>query len=164
MQTSGTDFAAACAAPLGALATQFGDGEVRLAGAFAETFDGPALDSGRWLWGDWNGGNSYTPNPGGTLQLSGANGAWARSQSTLMRQTIEGLVAFGAAPWQHFGLGSDGFQSSQYLLFSTFNTSDHVFARSNNNGSEICTDLVLFRPASTSTGSNGWRRTSGAMS
>ena len=143
VQSSSADLGAACATPSNVAITRFGDGEVRLAGAFADTFDGPTLDSGRWAWGDWTGNSSYTPIPAGTLQLSGSNGAWVRAQPAFTRQTVEGVLAFGASPWQHFGFGSNGFVTNQYLIFSTYNTSDHLFARSNSNASEVRTDLGL---------------------
>jgi hypothetical protein len=140
VQTSAADFGAACVSPSDVAVTEFGDGEVRLAGSFGDTFDGPALDSSRWLSGTWNGG-SYTPLPSGTLQIGGANGAWLRSQSTFAHGTIEGLISFGAAPWQHFGFASDSFENDRYLILSTVGTTDHLYARSNNNGSEQRTDL-----------------------
>jgi hypothetical protein len=140
VQNSVVDFGAVCASPSSVAVTEFGDGEVRLAGSFGDTFDGPTLDSTRWLWGTWNGG-SYMPSPTGTLQISGPNGAWLRSQTTSTHQTIEGVMSFGAAPWQHFGFASDGFQTDQYLILSTAGTPDHLYARSNNNGAEQRTDL-----------------------
>src|ERR1051325_7737562 len=53
VQTSAVDFAAACATASGAMATSCGNGDVRLVGGYADTFDGPALDGGRWAAGDW---------------------------------------------------------------------------------------------------------------
>ncbi len=87
------------------------------------------------------GGGSYSPTPNGTLTVDAPGGAYLRSQSTVARATVEGTLTFGAAPWQHFGFGSDGFESNRYAIFSTLGTSNHLFARLNNNGSEQQIDL-----------------------
>jgi hypothetical protein len=140
MQTTLNDFAATCAVADGAFATHGGDGALRLSGAFADAFDGSSLNATLWATGTWNGG-SFAPTPSGTVALNGPNGAWLRSQSTFTRQTLEARVTFGAAPWQHVGLGSNEFESNRYLIFSTAGTTDRLYARSNNNDTEWRTDL-----------------------
>jgi hypothetical protein len=139
-QTTLADFTAACAVASDVIATRGGDGALRLAGSFADPFDGPTLNTVRWASGTWNGG-SFAPTPNGTATLEGPNGAWLRSQPTFTRQSLEALVTFGAAPWQHVGFGADGFEGNRYLLFSTVGTTDRLYARTNNNGSEQRTDL-----------------------
>ncbi|MEM8531294.1 MAG: hypothetical protein AAGF95_10655 [Chloroflexota bacterium] len=130
-----SDFGASCVASNNTVSTFIGDGDIRLAGAFADPFDATTLNSTNWLWGTWNGG-TYTPNPNGALDVSGPDGAWVRSQDSFNTVTIEGQLSFGAAPWQHFGFGSNNFINNRYAIFSTFNTNDTLFARINNNGSE----------------------------
>ncbi len=107
-----------------------GDGAVQLGGSLADQFDGPGLDPASWSWGNWSGG-SYSPTPNGTLTVDASGGAYVRSLDTVTHATIEGTLTFGAAPWQHFGFGSDGFESNRYAIFSTLGTSDHLFARLN---------------------------------
>jgi hypothetical protein len=139
-QTTLADFSAVCAITTDILTTRGGDGAFRLAGAFADPFAGTTLNTTRWATGTWNGG-SFSPTLNGTVTLEGPTGAWLRSQSTFTRQSLEAIVTFGAAPWQHVGFGADGFEGNRYLLFSTVGTTDRLYARTNNNGSEQRNDL-----------------------
>jgi aminoglycoside N3'-acetyltransferase len=140
VHTSLSDFGT-CSVTNGTTIAHLNDGAVQLAGTLAETFSGPSLDTGRWLAGQWDGG-SFSPTLNGTLSVDAVGGAFVRSQSTTSSNTsIEGVLTFGAAPWQHFGFGSNEFEGNRYILFSTFNTSDRLFARLNNNGSEQQVDL-----------------------
>ena len=135
------DFQAACAVADGTLANSTGDGAVGLDGAFRDDFAGPSLVSAQWASGTWSGG-SYTPSfSGGTLQVAGVNGAFVRSQGTFTTRTLEGVVEFGAGPWQHLGFASLGFEANRYFIFSTLNNSTNLFARTNNNSNEVRTDL-----------------------
>lgn len=135
------DFLAPCVATDGTLATSAGDGAVGLDGAFRDGFDGASLDGARWASGSWSGGG-YTPSvSGGVLQVAGANGAYVRSRSTFSGQTLEGVASFGAGPWQHLGFGSQDFEGDRYLLFSTFNGSSNLYARTNTGQGEQRTDL-----------------------
>ncbi|MEI7645817.1 MAG: hypothetical protein WCJ55_16210, partial [Chloroflexales bacterium] len=114
---------------------------VGLDGAFRDTFDGPSLDTTRWIAGTWNGG-TYTPTfLNGAVQVIGSTGASLRSSTTFTTRTLEGVAEFGAGAWQHLGFGSLGFAGDQYLLISTYNTSTSLFARSNSGGGEAQTNL-----------------------
>lgn len=135
-----SDFNANCSTGTDVAISMIANGEIRLAGSFGDAFSGSALNSERWLWGTWNGG-SYTPLVNDTLQVGGSNGAWVRSQPTFKYKTLEGVIEFGAAPWQHFGFGTQDFEGNYYLIFSTMGTSNRLFARSNSNAAETNTDL-----------------------
>ncbi len=51
-QTTATDFSI-CSTLGDTAVTGQGNGAVQLAGSLADQFDGPALDSSRWLAGNW---------------------------------------------------------------------------------------------------------------
>jgi hypothetical protein len=138
---SAAELGAACARLEGTLVTHVGDGEVRLAGPLTERYEGSSLDSSRWVAGRWDGGAFSATVADGRLQLSHPNGAYVRSVATYARRTVTGVVEFGAGAFQHVGLGSLDFEGSRYLLFSTFNTTNRLYARSNNNVSEVFSDL-----------------------
>jgi RHS repeat-associated protein len=131
-QTTEADFGA-CATPNNTTAVSTGGGAVQLAGQLADTFTDPTLDAQRWLSGVWSGG-SYTPTlSSGALTVDASGGAWVRSRQTFLAATVEGNLTFGTAPWQHFGFGSDSFVGDQYAIFSTYTSSNHLYARLNNN-------------------------------
>ena len=135
------DFQAACVVADGTLATSTGDGALGLDGAFRDDFAGPTLASAQWASGTWNGG-SYAPSfSGGATLISNPNGAFLHSQATFTTRTLEGVVEFGAGPWQHLGFASLDFEANRYFIFSTINSSTNLFARTNNNSSEVRTDL-----------------------
>jgi RHS repeat-associated protein len=140
-QTSTTDFGA-CATANGTTTVTTGGGTVQLAGALADDFTTPQLDAARWQWGVWSTG-SYTPSlDNGALEVDAPGGAWVRSRQTFLAATVEARLTFGAAPWQHFGFGADGLAGGQFALFSTAASSDHLYARlDNNSGSEQALDL-----------------------
>lgn len=123
------------------MVTQSGNGEVSLAGTLFDDFAGSALNSATWLSGNWSGG-SWTPTfTSGAVQVAGTNGAWVRSQSRFTRRSVEGVIEFGAATYQHFGFASENFDGNRYAIFSTAGTTNRLYARSNNNASELQTDL-----------------------
>ena len=142
MHTTLADFQTACVVASNTLAVAgTDDGAVGLDGAFRDTFDGPSLDTTRWVAGTWNGG-TYTPSfLNGAVQVIGSTGASLRSSTTFTTRTLEGVAEFGAGAWQHLGFGSLGFSGDQYLLISTYNTSTTLFARSNSGGGEVQTNL-----------------------
>ena len=113
-------------------------GELSLAGAFGDTYATAPLDA-QWTGGAWAGG-AYTPTvSGGVLTVD--NGNFVRSTATRAVATLEARAQFGNAPWQHIGWGDLNFANNRYLLFSTFNNSTNLWARSANNGPEQRTDL-----------------------
>jgi Big-like domain-containing protein/Calx-beta domain-containing protein len=135
------DFAQSCAVPASAIVTRVGDGEVRLAGVQGDEYTGATLDTSQWIAGTWSGG-AYTPVPsGGILSLSNATGAYVRSISTFALSSLESSVRFSALPWEHVGWGSLDF-SAGYAMFSTYNTSTSLFARTaDTSGTETQTNL-----------------------
>ncbi len=67
---------------------------------------------------------------GGQLTL---DGAWAGTTATYTSgRAIEFVATFGAAANQHGGFGVDYNTSANWAMFSTFNTTDTLYARSNN--------------------------------
>jgi hypothetical protein len=131
-QTSAADFGP-CDTLSDTTVVSTGGGAVQLGGQLADTFADPSLDAARWLSGVWSGG-SYTPTlSSGALTVEASGGAWVRSQQTFLAASVEGNLTFGAAPWQHFGFGSDSFVGDQYAIFSTYTSSTHLYARLNNN-------------------------------
>ena len=140
--TTLADFDQPCAVTDGIYVSDVAGGSLALMGSLSDEFAGPVLDGSKWTSGAWGAG-SYTPVfDNGAVLLSGPAGAWIRSAASYTRpRTLEGVVEFGAGPWQHFGFGDDGFGSGHYLLFSTFNTTNRLFARSSYLSSEQQTDL-----------------------
>ena len=105
---------------------------------FGDTYATAPLDA-QWTGGAWAGG-AYTPTvSGGVLTVD--NGNFVRSTATRAVTTLEAHAQFGNAPWQHIGWGDLNFANNRYLLFSTFNNSTNLWARSANNGPEQRTDL-----------------------
>jgi hypothetical protein len=140
IHTTVSDFGAACAMPTSTIVTRVGDGEVRLAGTQGDEYSQASLDPARWVAGTWSGG-TYTPAPaGGVLSIANANGAFVRSATELPVTTLEATVQFTGAAWEHVGWGRLNLDS-RYLLFSTFNTTTNLFARSNAGTGEQRTDL-----------------------
>ncbi len=140
-QTSFADFGQACAVTANTHITDIGGGAVALAAAFADDFNGAALDGTLWASGNWSGG-AYTPLPNlGILQVNAPLGGWVRSVPAFTHGTIEAVAEFGNGAYQHIGFGSDGFVANRYFLFSTFSGNGHLYARANNNTSEQNVDL-----------------------
>lgn len=142
MQASALDFEAACAVNENTHISWLNNGLVQLAGTLHDTFATAPLAADNWIYGSWENSGSYTPIiDNGILSISGSNGAWLRSQAPFGTATLDAIAAFGAAPWSHVGFGSDGFAGNRYALFSTFNTTNRLFVRTNNNGAELRTDV-----------------------
>jgi Bacterial Ig domain/Calx-beta domain len=134
------DFGAVCSIQTGAIVTNVGDGEIRLAGTQGDEYALSTLDTAKWVAGTWSGG-AYTPVlSGGILSISNASGAFVRSSVVLPVTTLESTARFTGAQWEHVGWGSLDF-SGPYLLFSTYNTTTNLFARSNVGGGEQQTNL-----------------------
>jgi hypothetical protein len=140
--TTFVDFDQLCAVLSGATVSDIGGGSVLIAPTFLDNFDGPSLNGALWTSGAWGGGGFTPAFENGSLVLSGPTGVWVRSLNSFGKpRTLEGIVEFGAGPWQHFGFGDDGFGNGHYLLFSTFNTANRLFARSSFSSNEQQTDL-----------------------
>jgi hypothetical protein len=140
-QTTFADFSASCAVPTNAISSGLTDGEVRLAGTQGDEYSLPTLNPAKWVTGTWSGG-TWSPAPaGGVLSISNSTGAYVRSATTMPVTTIEATARFTSALWEHVGWGGSNF-SGGYLIFSTYNTNNTLFARSSANGStETVTNL-----------------------
>jgi methionine-rich copper-binding protein CopC len=107
-------------------------GGVQLAPPFSDDFTGTALSS---AW-------TATPTGGGTASTTVSNSILSiratevDSVQTYSNVPIEGMVSFGAAPYQHFGIATSlsSVGGNSWALFSTVNTSNTLFARVNANG------------------------------
>jgi hypothetical protein len=139
-QTTGLDFAS-CGPFSNTILTAVGDGEIRLAGAFGDEYAGAALNTAQWVAGTWAGG-AYAPAPSnGVLSIAGASGVFVRSAATMPVTTLETTARFTGAPWEHIGWADLGFAGGHYLVFSTYNGTTDLYARSAAGGAEQRTDL-----------------------
>jgi hypothetical protein len=138
---SATPFdAGSCAVSANAIVTHVGGSEIRLAGVSGNEYSGSTLDPTQWTAGTWSGG-TYAPTPsGGMLSIAGANGVYVRSVASMPVTTLEATVRFSAAPWEHVGWGTLNF-SGAYAVFSTYNTTTTLFARTYTPSGELQTNL-----------------------
>jgi Calx-beta domain/Bacterial Ig domain len=118
-----------------------GDGAVRLAGQLSDEYNGSSLDA-QWVAGRWD-GTPYAPVPANGMLTIGDPPAldWVRSAQTYPLTTFEVRAQFTASPAEHIGLGSLGYAGNQYLIFSTFNGTTQLYARSNMGAGEQTTPL-----------------------
>jgi len=114
-------------------------GELRLAPVLQDSFTGSGLESGTWGSGLWSSSGSVAVANGAL----GVNGSWVRSAGSFSAVTLEASVTMGSAPYQHFGFATDlnGGASTAWALFSTYNTTNTLFARTLVNNTEIRTSL-----------------------
>ena len=135
-----TDFAQSCAVQTSSIVSRVADGEVRLSGIQGDEYTGTTLDASKWIAGTWSGGG-YTPSlTGGILSLSNSTGAYVRSVSALPVTTVESSVRFSGLPWEHVGWGGLDFGNA-WAIFSTYNTTTSLFARTNPGTNEQVTNL-----------------------
>jgi hypothetical protein len=103
-------------------------------------FDGSALPAD-WTSHTWEslggGAGGFANVAGGSLTVDGAEAQTAAS--FVPTRAVDFVATFGGAPFQHVGL-SDGFNSA-WAIFSTSNTTNQLFARTNNGGATIDTPL-----------------------
>jgi hypothetical protein len=141
LQTTVGDFSSGTNS--GTVVTNEAGGEVRLAPALADEFGGPSLNGTVWTSKSWapdGGGPSVTTVSNGILTTGGT--ALLSTQS-FVNSPVEAMVAFGAAPYQHFGLVTsfDAAAGNYWALFSTWGTTNTLYARVDANG--ITTDVSL---------------------
>jgi hypothetical protein len=107
-------------------------GELQLKSAFADDFNGASLGS-QWYTNTWNSGAAANVS-NGTLSLSGEQ---IRSRYTFSAVPIEARLAFGPSTYEHFGLATNMSSTSynSWAVFSTFNTTNTLYARVNVQGS-----------------------------
>ena len=134
-QTTVADFAGACTARTRTRVTGTGDGEVLLAGALGDDFDGATLGA------EWAAGPDAPLLSGGVLTVSGPDWTWewVRSASTHVVTTFEARVQFHPAQYQHVGWADEGI--NQYLIFSTHTGDGNLYARSSIGTPEQTTSL-----------------------
>jgi hypothetical protein len=139
--TTVQDFSATCGAGptlTNTTITEDGDGEIALKATLEDYFRNTSLDTATWATGAYGATAPAVAqqNDELTITSSPAGGSYVRSIATQRRGILEADVTFSAGRDQHFGWGAPGFSSDQYLIFSTYTTSDTIFARSNNVGIE----------------------------
>jgi hypothetical protein len=122
--------------------TDSAGGEVTLTPAIDAPFDGSALPAD-WTSGTWE---SAGGGPGGTTTVAGGsltvNGTFAATSASFgSGRSIEFDATFGAAPFQHVGFGVDLNNVAAWAMFSSNNTSNQIWARTNASGSTINTPL-----------------------
>jgi len=124
----------------GTAVTDLAGGELTLAPAVGTEFDGPGLPAD-WSTSTWesqgggSGGSATTV--GGSLSVSGA---WAGTTASFgPSHSLELEATFGAQQFQHAGF-SDTFDTS-WAMFSTNNTTNQLYARTNAGGTSIDTPL-----------------------
>jgi methionine-rich copper-binding protein CopC len=140
IQTSVSDFNAGT--QNGTMVTDTAGGEVSLASSFNDDFDGSALSSA-WATTSWapsGGGPTSVTVSAGILSVAGAE---VLSTQTITSTAIEGRVAFGVTPYQHFGMATDfsSVAGNFWAIFSTAGTNNTLFARVNSFGAT--TDVSL---------------------
>jgi hypothetical protein len=138
VQTTATDFSAGT--QNGTAVASSSGGEVQLATTnFTEDFSGSALNGSAWTTNPWVGGGGATV----ANSVVSVAGAEILSAQTFTNVPVEGYVNFGAASYQHFGLATDlaALTGNYWAIFSTFNTTNTLYARVNANGAT--TDVSL---------------------
>ena len=135
--TTTTDFAAGTL-DSGTYVSQTGDGEVILAPTVGEEFSGgPGLPSG-WSSIPWTGGAATVSS--GALAVDGTLAATDTYYSA--GRSIEFVATFGEDTFQHVGFGQSlASLSESWAMFSTLNTTNTLYARTDNNGTQV-DDLI----------------------
>jgi hypothetical protein len=127
--TTAVDFSAGSSAGCSIVAHS-GDGEVTLAPAIGEEFSGVSVPSG-WSSTPWTGGTAVVSNGLATVDgtLLAYNTYFGAGRS------LEFTATFGAESFQHVGFGQAMADTSEsWAMFSTFNTSNALYARTDNAG------------------------------
>ncbi|MDB5309385.1 MAG: hypothetical protein JWO38_3587 [Gemmataceae bacterium] len=137
LQTSVADFTTGTTA--GTVVTNDSGGEVTLAPLFHEDFNGTTLSATTWATNSWAAGGTLTVSNG--ILTVGRSGVLSTQGFT--NTALEGRVQFGASAYQHFGWAT-GFASTAgnyWAVFSTYGTTNQLYARVNANGST--TDVAI---------------------
>ena len=135
--TTVADFSAG--SPTNTYVSQTADGEVILAPAVGTEFSGASLPSG-WSTSPWTTGGTSIVGAGALTD----DGALAATDTYYgSGRSLEFVATFGADTFQHVGFGQllQSVAGESWAMFSTFNTSSSLFARTNNNGTT--TDTLL---------------------
>ncbi len=137
VDTTEADFSAGIPDPTLAL-TRTTDGEVTLKPEIGAEFSGTALP-GDWTTASWNTGSQITVQNG----LLSVDGSVAYSNPIASAgHILEFKATFNADAYQHVGFASDlNTIASSWIMFSTFGTTNALYARVNNNGTT--TDTLI---------------------
>ncbi|HQU91542.1 MAG TPA: Ig-like domain-containing protein, partial [Pyrinomonadaceae bacterium] len=112
------------------------DGEVILTPTVGDEFAGTALDA-QWVTHLWSAGGSASVEAGQLI----SNGSRIGTVNTFAAgRSLEFVATFGAATFQHVGFGVD-YENPPLAIFSTFNTTNQLFARTNNGVATVDTPL-----------------------
>ena len=130
--TTVADFAAGTV-DAGTAVAAIGDGDVILAAAVNEEFGGTSLPSG-WGGGPWGSGGGITVG-GGSLTVDGARAVTDASFPS--GGSLEFVATFGAATFEHVGFVTDSDSNPPWILLSTKDTTDTLFARTHTGSSAI---------------------------
>jgi|GEM_PF-947586 len=136
-QTTAADFGSGTVS--GTVVTSTGDGEVQLAPAISDSFNGSSLGSG-WTTRSWGSGSGYSVS-GGSLALTGAQVLSRTSYNGGV--PVQARLNFGSAAYLHFGLATDlvDARGNSWAIFSTMGTTNTLYARVNSNG--VTSDVRL---------------------
>lgn len=114
------------------------DGEVILAPTVGEEFAGSSLPPG-WSSAAWNTGGSATV-ANGNLTVDGAR---ASTNATFGEgHSLDCVATFGAETFQHVGFSDNFASDNMWAIFSTYNTTNQIFARTNDGSSAINTPIT----------------------
>jgi hypothetical protein len=135
-QATAADFSAGTNS--GTAVANASSGGLQLNGNFTDDFSGSTLSSS-WTKTSWSSSGSVKLS-GGIVTLAGTG---IFSANTVGLTPVEARVKFGASSYQHFGLATDLSTASgnYWAIFSTFGTTNTLYARVNVNGST--TDVSL---------------------
>jgi hypothetical protein len=118
--------------------TEDDDGEIALKATLEDYFRTSEIVSPTWETGIY-GGNPTISVVNGAARIVGSagGGGYIQSQAPQYLGYLEAMVTFSAGQSQHYGWAAPAFSSDQYAIFSTQATTDKLFVRTNNVGSEI---------------------------
>jgi hypothetical protein len=128
VQTTVTNFAAGTFDGTSVNAT----GGLQLSNGFTDDFTGTQLNAAAWGATAWTTQSAVTVSSG----ILSVQGTQLLSVRTFVGNPVQGLINFGATPYQHFGLatGLTTVGGNSWAIFSTGGTTDTLFARVNANG------------------------------
>jgi hypothetical protein len=120
-----------------------GDGEISLRADLEDYFRTNSLNSALWASGLCLIGMPDITVGDGALRITSllTGGGFVQSIRARRHGVLEGVVTFGAGQDQHFGWAAPGFVSDQYAVFSTNDTTDTLFVRTNNLDREQLTSV-----------------------
>src|SRR5262249_23533406 len=121
------------------VATEDSNGEIALRASLEDYFYTGPLDGTGWYTGTYDTGTAGFTVAGGkvTITSSSAGGGYVRSLTTQHYGRLEASVTFSNSQYEHFGWADPDF--NYYILFSTNNTTNQLYTRTQNGSGEITT-------------------------